>query len=341
MKINGQLQNTEESIYQKKMIDKSEFFLFLNDKKISIPSTFACFDDVNPSIHESLIKTKKYEVKSEVREEVLLSFIEHWTTLKVPDIQPNTISEYTLLSNEFDRMKDLIQLYQKRNKNLSLQLYKNQSFKKTLDQKDFKYHNIKSNYQEILIKLLCQNGLDIVLNNNIRKQQHQSACLENNCNFVSILSRRQVEDNGIIYLLNEEEKTADIFKFKILSKNEEEEEDINFYIPRSITYNSEEYVISRILKNSIKNSSFGYFIFASDSEIKQIEGHANFNVRSFTVPSSIDFSKGFPVELDIDAKLTINPNKIENIKFYEDDENTQFVIGKTDTKSDIFNVLCF
>ena len=161
--------------------------------------------------------------------------------------------------------------------------------------------------------------------------------------------------NNIIYALNDDDKTADIYHVKIDSDepdylyNLEESKEIDLYIPRSINYNDQEYVISRVLAKSVNEDSINYFTCEIGSELKQIQGCVNYNVRNFVVPSCLEVDKGWPVKLDEDAKLTINPSKDESIKLYTidkvygdgDDENDRywFVLSKSDPKSDTFDVL--
>ena len=88
-----------------KLIFKSRFF--------EIPSNFPSIEDVNTEIYQKLIKYNQYEVQSDVNEIIFESFLKQWIDSKMPFIQQCDISQYEKLSLEFDRMKDIIQLYKK------------------------------------------------------------------------------------------------------------------------------------------------------------------------------------------------------------------------------------
>ena len=84
--------------------------LILKSKEFSISSNFCYFNDINPEIYKSLTTNHHYKVQSNVSEEVFQSFLDYWLTKKLPSIDDNNIHEYVELSEEFDLMKDLIQM---------------------------------------------------------------------------------------------------------------------------------------------------------------------------------------------------------------------------------------
>ena len=64
-----------------------------------------------------------YEVKSNIREEVFILFINCWIYQEILNISPDAISEYDQLNQEIDCIKDFIHPYwnlDRSNPNLSL-----------------------------------------------------------------------------------------------------------------------------------------------------------------------------------------------------------------------------
>lgn len=101
----------------------NEFSLIFQTKHIKIPSNFRFIDDVKDDILTALLKTRKYYVKSIVKEKTFNAFINQWVYGEHPEINFENISDFIKLSKEFDRMKDIIQIYQKyyiNSQNLSL-----------------------------------------------------------------------------------------------------------------------------------------------------------------------------------------------------------------------------
>ena len=97
------------------MEEKNTFKLLLNDKSFSISSNFRFINDVNPDIFKELINKKQYKVQSRISEKVFTSFINNWITNEPPNITHENFSEYEQLSNEFDRLKDIITLFKYEN----------------------------------------------------------------------------------------------------------------------------------------------------------------------------------------------------------------------------------
>ena len=95
------------------MISLDAFKLVLKSKIFKISSNSRYINDVDPNIYSILISQGQYEIRSEVSEETLEGFINHWITQELPNINSNNIFEYIKLSNEFDRMKDIVNLFTK------------------------------------------------------------------------------------------------------------------------------------------------------------------------------------------------------------------------------------
>ena len=95
-------------------MQEQNFFKLISKSKIfRIPSEFPSLTNVNPHIYSSLIKNKEYKVKSNVNSTVFVSFINHWVYNKTPDIRLDNFDEYCQLSQEFDRMDNIVQLFKK------------------------------------------------------------------------------------------------------------------------------------------------------------------------------------------------------------------------------------
>lgn len=95
------------------MTEGDSFKLIFRSKTYSIPQNFPYLSDVNGQIYNTLLTTKRYNVKSNVREDVFLSFINNWTSQEVPIFSIDNINDFEILSQEFDRMKNLIQVFKK------------------------------------------------------------------------------------------------------------------------------------------------------------------------------------------------------------------------------------
>ena len=93
---------------------KGQFVLILRSKEFYIPSVFSNLSNVKHNIYQTLINTHKYEVKSQVHDDSLQSFIDYWVKMRIPDLSYDKyLIDYIQLSEEFDIMKNLIQLFLK------------------------------------------------------------------------------------------------------------------------------------------------------------------------------------------------------------------------------------
>lgn len=92
------------------MQGQHKYELILKSEIYLIPSHFEYLKDVNPEIYFSLKTTQKYKVKSSICNKTMQLFINHWVYNEIPDINLNNILEFELLSKEFDRMRNIIQL---------------------------------------------------------------------------------------------------------------------------------------------------------------------------------------------------------------------------------------
>lgn len=186
--------------------------------------------------------------------------------------------------------------------------------------------------------------------------------------------------NGIIYALNEEDKTADIIRCE---SNKE-----IIYIPRSILYENLEYIVTGISESSFQDidtvksiqfppnselrligksafsgssiesiqipthvtqickSAFNYcenlryVSIQNDSELQIIERKAfsNTSIEILSIPSDIlELKNGWCCQLKEVKEIKIIKREQQNIALY----NNKILIGKSDVKSDVFDVLLF
>ena len=91
----------------------------------------------------------------------------------------------------------------------------------------------------------------------------------------------KVEHSNIIYLLDMEKNTA-----SIIGNNSAKG---NIIIPKSIKYESNEYIIKSISKLAFVSTEIESVEFSSDSEIQTIEGEvfSNSFINKFSIPSSL------------------------------------------------------
>lgn len=85
-----------------------KYKLILKSRIYPIPSSFLLLYDFDSNIYKNLKTNGFYKVKSNVREEVFQSFYNHWAYKEPPLINIDNISEFELLSQEFDTMMGII-----------------------------------------------------------------------------------------------------------------------------------------------------------------------------------------------------------------------------------------
>lgn len=132
---------------------------------------------------------------------------------------------------------------------------------------------------------------------------------------------------SILYSIDEQTKTA-----SVVSNNSP---NADIFIPRSITHNSQEYLVTCIRSESFRNSiQLKSIRFPPDSELKTIEENAFFNssIESLTIPSKLTELK------DGWSQLTINLDRItvsqDNPCFTLFEE--KFILGKSTSNQKIF-----
>lgn len=289
---------------------KSKIAFILKSRSFHIQKRFTSFTNVDASTLQTLLKNKKYRVKSNVKKETFQSFLDHWQKNKVPNITVSNIKEYARLSKEFDRMNDLIQIFHRCNMlSNRFQISKKRKTKspknknnviKSLDQNYEKLNKstIKTRLKQknkllsekvkkfhLIIDLLFRkSGIDSYFDFVEYKKELIEACEKEDTKVVDILTRTKVKTDNFIFVLNEDEKTASLLRDLSISEQ--------VFIPRSIRYQNNDYLITSILPNSFKNiSNFFTVQFPSDSELKRIERYAFFysNLLEIAIPSHVKF----------------------------------------------------
>ena len=138
------------------MNNQKYFKLILNSKIYQIPSDVVTTSNVDEKIYHTLIVDEKYDVKSKVTDYVFQQFIDHWVDQKIPDINFDNIIQFDQLANEFDRMKDLVRIYQKHFLSTNIYLFKEQNdlLKKKLNYFSKKYDKKTTKYNQTIENIL-------------------------------------------------------------------------------------------------------------------------------------------------------------------------------------------
>ena len=140
-----------------------------------------------------------------------------------------------------------------------------------------------------------------------------------------------VEQDGIIYSINLNEKTA--FVAKCQSSNDE------IYIPRSILYKSTEYDIIGILKESFSNSKIKSIQFPDDSKLLSIEQKAFYasTIEKLCFPQSlIDLKNEWCIMTPQLSKIDVHPLNPRYICV-----NDKYIFGKSSMESMNYDVFVF
>lgn len=265
--------------YLMKSVLKSEFKLIFQNKIFIIPTNIKFFTDVDTKIYLSLINNHEYEIHSQVNENICQSFINHCFTGEIPHFNSDNISQYQLLSEEFDRMKDLIELYQIKSGKSFYLSRKNEEIRKKIQEKKDNHHKRNENFRKINQILFLKNIFSSLENFKEIKNELYEACRIKDIDYVNFLTKKRIQQDDLIYVLDEKEKTAGLLS----TKNEKE----NIFVPRSIFYEKEEFLVTSIIKNSFQNSqSIKSIQFPVDSELKIIESYSfhGSSLQSISIP---------------------------------------------------------
>ena len=292
------------------------FKFILKTKVIQIPSNFRFVNDVNPSILKILTSTQKYNVKSNVNEDIFQSFINHWINNQTPNITFENLSQFIELSEEFQRMEDIVQIFQK-----NVEKYHINDLNKkndTLREKSKeKVHNLgekKQQYNKILHTLFKNNKIDSYFRFLEVKKDLYNACKNENVQRIFLLTRKNIKHkkSGLSLVLDEEKMEAYVFNCNVANGD--------IIIPQSISYKLKNFDITTIVEDSFKNSKDIRSIqFPKNSKLNIIEKSSFFqsSFEKIVIPSSVSV---------IDDFAFCECNQLRIVEF---DENSQLQkIGK-------------
>lgn len=75
--------------------------IILNSKVFHIPSLFENLVKVKKEIFYSLTRTGRYQIISNISEDIVQPFIDFWTNNEIPEITLSNYYDYCQLSDEF------------------------------------------------------------------------------------------------------------------------------------------------------------------------------------------------------------------------------------------------
>lgn len=309
------------------------FSLILNSKMFCISSNIPIINDFDSDIRNELINKGQYEVKSCVRVSVFENFLKYLVDKEIPYFWSNNIIEYEHLSKEFNCMQNLIQIFRKKrpNETISKLLLQNETLKKKLKSKSDSFLKSQQTFHQVFEFLYHNRGISthsIYLN--IRNEL-QEACKSENLKFVDLFCREKVEENGLIYVLNENEKTAGVYSTYMTNET--------VFIPKSIFHNDTEYVITIIFESAFKESKDVKSIqFSEDSQLQIIDKNSlPFTLESITIPSTVvELREGWCTRTEFLTSIEI----IQNNRFFINYED-KLILGKSSPKNDTYDLLLF
>lgn len=145
---------------------------------------------------------------------------------------------------------------------------------------------------------------------------------------------------GLIYILHEEDKTAEITGEGI-SYDDYGDLEGTVYISESVNYNNRKFIITRIKANSFKDTFHRSIQILSDYKLHTIEKNAFYStfINQITIPMSVTkLEKGW-------CKNATNLNEVrissENKYFKNLEGNEKLIVGKSDINSSEYDILVF
>ena len=185
------------------------------------------------------------------------------------------------------------------------------------------------NIKHILKKFLIDDSITTEINNNENKYDLYLAIIEENVKKIYLLINNKFATyRNVLYLINEKEKTASVYNFDSRIKA--------LTIPEYVEYNEQKYRVT-ILENSFRNKFFTNSV--SCRNIKRIEKGAFFDtpISEIILSSNVELENGWFKDISNYADIKIIPNGNQRIAWYDD----KFIIGKSDPKSDKYDVIHF
>lgn len=257
-------------------MDDERLFIHLRSTIFSIPSNFHFLTDINHDIYSKLMTQKKYKIKSNARESVCQSFIDYWVYNKTPKITILNISEYEDLSQEFEFMENLVQIF-KMQSPISHLFFENQELKAKLQSMQSTFSQTTENYQKIIQYLFNEDRISVnsFLDSYLQFKLYQS-CIKEKVELVYLLTRKILNENGLFYSLNEDEKTAGIVGCHLSN-------DYDVTIPKFVIHESQEYVVTNIHKEAFKKSDISEVKFEGGSVLKILDDESFISLSLFSI----------------------------------------------------------
>lgn len=264
------------------MNKEKTYQIISNSETCLIPSFFPLISNVDPSIYKNLIEKKQYSIKSNVRRDVLQYFLNNWITNEIPNITSDNIYEYHQLCEEFDRMKNLLQIskkilqkkasLQKKGSKLSQNL---QDQHNKLTEKTEKYHSIIHILFENMTK--CHSAF---IEN---KMMILDACEHYDTRYVDLFTRKEIEQDKVSYIILDHEKlTVGVLNYVDIGNE--------IFIPKTIIFDSKEFTVTAICNFAFMEvKKLKSIIFADDSELKSIGESAFYGsgIESISIPKHV------------------------------------------------------
>lgn len=142
------------------------------------------------------------------------------------------------------------------------------------------------------------------------------------------------QENGLSFELNQQSLTA-----KIINSPQAKDD---VFIPRSINYQSQEYLIIRIEENSFKNNrKINSISFSEDSEMRSIGSKAfcYSTIKILYIPSKIEALEDGWCSCTKSLNHIYLSSNNKNYKYLDEEE--KIIVGKSNSKCDEFDVLIF
>lgn len=148
--------------------------------------------------------------------------------------------------------------------------------------------------------------------------------------FLRMEEGKKIIYNNLVYVLNEKEKTASVVDFrKFIS---------SIIVPRYILSNSNIYTVTSLADRSFIYSSIKSIRISNPSEIRSIGNNSFFEseIEFIELPSHIsEFKEDWNDEFFSIKNIKVIESSKKNIKIIDN----KFLVGKSDKKSDAFDVL--
>lgn len=288
------------------MSTQDTFKLILKSKEFDIPSAFRSVRNVKPEIFKTLTDTHQYQVQSDVSEDVFQGFLDNWVKRTLPDINLDNIEQYEKLSKEFELMKDLVETFRRLTQSSDSLIEENNELEKQIQEINDEIEQKTKEHHQIYSFLFNNNGIDSHERFMQVKDELFVACQNEDVKLVDLLTRREVQQDGLSFALDDKELTAGVFRNISASGD--------IIIPRSVNYESSEYLVSTIYEKAFKEcQTIKSVKFPENSELHLIEKDAfsNSSIENILVPPSVN---------KIEEGAFINCQNLSNVVLPENSE---------------------